>query len=121
MILSEKIDGNYNLTKLSGMQQIIYQLERFLNTQERNYPDDPDYGINLKKYQFKNINDNLKQKISNDLTNKINKYFMNQVILSSINIAEITNGIKINILVIIINDDIREEHVISLYKEDDLK
>ncbi len=117
-IYTEKILGSGNFKKVKDNDQLLYQIKRFLNIQEGTYPNDPNYGINFKQFNFELINDRLLNSVKNNIQNKLKTYFPSFVRVSNINIGKIRNGIQI-IIQLNIKGNFSEIQIDKL--EDELK
>lgn len=117
-VFTEKILGSGNLKKVKDNEQLLYQITRFLNIHEGTYPNDPNYGVNFKQFNFELINDKLLNSVKNNIQNKLKTYFPSYIRVSNINIGKIINGIQI-IIQLNINGKFSEISIEKL--EDELK
>ena len=58
------------------------------------YPDSPNMGINLKKYQFENLTDDLLDTIKNDILYQVNIYIPEMLLIDIDLIKKFNNNTK---------------------------
>ena len=78
--LDFELDGFHQQKVLRGTEAYARNLDRLIRMRKRSNPSDPDMGIDILSYRFKDIDQNAGGILEDDIRNQANKYIRNNPI-----------------------------------------
>lgn len=104
---------------------VVLAIKNLLLTRPGNYPESPQFGMNIKKYQFEELDDDTINSIKSELSYQINK-FIPAIDITNIDVIKFlkSNGDDINgigiYVSININGNISDCHILTIKENEEI-